>query len=207
METVKHLTWHVQDVSREMREARNGHGSFVLWLTGLSGAGKSTLAAAIDRRLFDLGCHSMVLDGDNVRQGLCADLGFSLDERRENIRRVGEVGKLLVDAGGIAIVALISPLRADRDRVRSRFAAGRFVEIWCDAPLQVCEQRDPKGLYKKARAGQLCDFTGVSSPYEPPLRAEIRLDTAARSVADDVDAVMEFLGERELVRFAEMAQR
>lgn len=155
----------------------NGHHSCVLWFTGLSGAGKSTLAHAVEEELYRRGCRTFVLDGDNVRHGLCADLGFSVKDRQENIRRIAEAAKLMVEAGLIVITAFISPFRNDRDRARSLFADGDFVEIYCAAPLEVCESRDVKGLYARARAGEVKEFTGISSPYEPPLNPELIVDT------------------------------
>jgi adenylyl-sulfate kinase len=164
-------------ITAVQREHRNGHRGLVIWLTGLSGAGKTTVATELERRLFALGKHTYLLDGDILRHGLCSDLNFSAESRRENIRRAGEVAALFADAGVICIAAFISPFRADRDRVRKMLSAGRFIEVFVNAPLEVCEQRDVKGLYAKARAGQLKEFTGVSAPYEPPTTAEIELRT------------------------------
>jgi len=188
--------WHEHAVSREQREERHGHKGCVVWFTGLSACGKSTVANLVDHRLHSIGVHSFVLDGDNVRHGLNASpamlrkvhdeefakrfgLGFSAQDREENIRRIGAVAKLFCDAGIVAITAFISPYRVDRDRVRAAVAQGEFIEVFVDAPLEVCEVRDPKGLYKKARAGELKGFTGIDDPYEPPLKPEIRLDAAA----------------------------
>lgn len=188
--------WHEHAVSREEREALNGHRGCVVWFTGLSACGKSTVANLVDHKLHALGVHSFVLDGDNIRHGLNASpamlrpihgdefakrfgLGFSAQDREENIRRIGAVAKLFAEAGVIAITAFISPYRADRDRVRASLAPGDFIEVFVDAPIEVCEARDPKGLYKKARAGELKGFTGIDDPYEPPLNPEIRLDAAA----------------------------
>jgi bifunctional enzyme CysN/CysC len=180
-------------VQSSERERRNGHSGRIVWLTGLSGAGKSTLAVALERRLFDEGRQVCVLDGDIVRAGLCQDLGFSAEDRTENIRRIGEVARLLAGAGLVVIVAFISPFRADRDRVRKGMAEGRFTEVFVNAPLEVCEQRDPKGLYAKARAGELTDFTGISSPYEPPSSPEVELRTDQLSVVEAMECVLEFL--------------
>lgn len=174
----------------EERRQRAGHGGAVVWITGLSGAGKTTLADALQRTLFDLGCQVFVLDGDKVRNGLCADLGFSLPERSENIRRIGEVAHLFCQAGQIVIVSAISPMRADRARVRALVPAPQFIEVYCRCPLAVCEARDPKGLYRRARAGQLAEFTGISSPYEAPEAAEVVVDSAAASVDDGVGKVL-----------------
>lgn len=178
-------------VSRADRARRTGHGGRVVWFTGLSGSGKSTVSVALERALFDRGYHTYLLDGDNVRHGLSADLGFSEADRRENIRRVGEVARLMCDAGLLVIVALISPLRADRDRVRAGLRRGEFIEVFTDCPLDVCEARDPKGLYKKARAGKLPGFTGIDAPYEPPEAPEVVLPTARLSVEGCVAAVIE----------------
>ncbi|MBD8629910.1 adenylyl-sulfate kinase [Oxalobacteraceae sp. CFBP 8755] len=174
----------------EERRQRAGHGGAVVWITGLSGAGKTTLADALQRTLFDLGCQVFALDGDKVRNGLCADLGFSLPERSENIRRIGEVAHLFCQAGQIVIVSAISPMRADRARVRALVPAPQFIEVYCCCPLAVCEARDPKGLYRRARAGQLAEFTGISSPYEAPQAAEVIVDSAAASVDDGVGKVL-----------------
>lgn len=187
------ITWQLPKVTRHCRERQHGHQSFMLWFTGLSGAGKSTLAHAVDEILFLRGCRSYVFDGDNVRHGLCADLGFSRADRAENIRRVGEVGKLFMDAGGIALAALISPFRSDRDRVRSSVNPGDFIEVFCHAPLSVCEQRDAKGLYLKARRGEISDFTGISSPYQIPCRPEIVVPTGGQSVAECAGQVIAYL--------------
>ncbi len=172
------VTWHHGEVSPELREALLGHRPACLWLTGLSGSGKSTLARRIERQLVDRGVHAYVLDGDNVRHGLNGDLGFSPEERVENIRRVGEVARLFVDAGTIVLAAFISPYADDRARVRALFAPGTFVEVHLSTPLEACEARDPKGLYQRARAGEIPSFTGVSAPYEEPEAPEIRVNTA-----------------------------
>jgi adenylylsulfate kinase len=180
-------------VARADREQRHGHPGRIVWLTGLSGAGKSTLAMALERRLFDAGRNVCVLDGDIVRGGLCSDLGFSSDDRVENIRRIGEVARIMSDAGLLVIVAFISPFRADRDRVRAGMPDGRFTEVHVSTPLEVCEQRDTKGLYAKARAGELSDFTGITSPYEAPESPEVRLPTEQLSVDECVDRIMAVL--------------
>tara|TARA_B100000676_G_scaffold209945_1_gene206136 strand:- start:608 stop:1183 length:576 start_codon:yes stop_codon:yes gene_type:complete len=180
-------------VARADREQRHGHPGRIVWLTGLSGAGKSTLAMALEQRLFDAGRNVYVLDGDIVRGGLCSDLGFSPDDRVENIRRIGEVARIMADAGLLVIVAFISPFRADRGRVRAGMPPGRFTEVHVSTPLEVCEQRDTKGLYAKARAGELSDFTGISSPYEAPESPEVRLPTEQLSVDECVDRIMAVL--------------
>lgn len=182
-------------VSRQHRVERNGHRGMVVWLTGLSGSGKSTLAMRVEQRLFARGWHVYVLDGDNVRRGLNADLGFSPEDRSENIRRVGEVAALFADAGFIAISAFISPYRADRDLAR-RAAGDAFCEVFVNAPLDVCERRDPKGLYRKARAGQLPEFTGISAPYEAPETPDIQIDTAGQSEEQSVDELVRFIEAR-----------
>ena len=176
-------------VQSSEREQRNGHSGRIIWLTGLSGAGKSTVAVALERRIFDEGWQTCVLDGDIVRTGLCGDLGFSAEDRTENIRRIGEVAHLMAGAGLAVIVAFISPFRADRERVRAGIPAGRFTEVFVNAPLEVCEQRDPKGLYAKARGGELTDFTGISSPYEPPESPEVIVPTDELSVDESVERI------------------
>lgn len=187
------VVWQQTQVARAERERQNKHRSAVLWFTGLSGAGKSTLAAAVEVRLHELGCRTFVIDGDNVRHGLCGDLGFSAADRTENIRRVGEVAKLFTEAGVIALTAFISPFRADRDRVRQLVADGDFFEIYCKADLAVCESRDVKGLYQKARAGQILEFTGISSPYEEPASPELMVETGSSSLESCVDTVVNAL--------------
>ena len=178
------------------REAMNGHRGVILWFTGLSGAGKSTLAHAVEQALYKNGCHTYVFDGDNVRHGLCADLGFSAADRTENIRRVGEMAKLFTEAGMIALTAFISPFRADRDGVRALVSPENFIEIYCRCSLETCELPDVKGLYAKARQGLINDFTGVSSPYEAPDSPELLLDTDQLSVEKCVDMVLTLLRER-----------
>ncbi len=181
------VVWHQTAITREDRNKLHGHRSLILWFTGLSGAGKSTLANALEARLHQQGCASIVLDGDNVRHGLCGDLGFSADDRVENIRRIGEMSKLFIDAGVIAITAFISPFRSDRRRVRDLVSTGEFIEIYCRCSLETCEDRDVKGMYKKARRGEISDFTGISSPYEEPELAEIVVDTDTHGIDQCVD--------------------
>jgi adenylylsulfate kinase len=195
----RNLTWHHGQVTPEHRAGRLGQRGAALWLTGLSGSGKSTVAMALERRLVDAGRFAYVLDGDNVRHGLCGDLGFGEADRRENIRRVGHVARLFVDAGAIVAAAFISPFRADRDAVRALLAPGQFFEIHVATPIEVCESRDPKGLYRRARAGEIPDFTGISSPYEPPLAPELALDTGALSIDACVDALVGRLAEAGVV--------
>jgi adenylylsulfate kinase len=190
------VVWHHATVTRLRREVQYGHRSFVLWFTGLSGAGKSTIAHAIEERLYHAGCRTFVFDGDNVRHGLCSDLEFSHDDRRENIRRIGEMTKLFLEAGVIALTAFISPFRSDRERVRALVSHGDFLEIYVKCPLEVCENRDFKGLYRRARAGDIADFTGVSSPYEEPLNPELVLETAHDSIDACVDRIEALLLQR-----------
>ena len=189
----RHLYRHAPAITRAARENQNGHRSKLLWFTGLSGAGKSTIAHAVEERLFALGCHTFVFDGDNVRHGLCGDLGFSVADRTENIRRIGEMAKLFLDAGVIAMTAFISPFRTDRERVRELCATGDFIEIYCECPVAVCEQRDVKGLYELARCGEIKEFTGISSPYEPPEHPHLVLRTDQHSIDDCVQQVLTFL--------------
>lgn len=194
-----HTTFHSPLVDRQARARQNGHASAIIWLTGLSGAGKSTLACALEQALHASGHRSYVLDGDNVRQGLCGDLGFSRQDRQENIRRIGEVARLMMDAGLIVITAFISPHRADRDRVRASVAEGEFIEIYCRCEIETCIERDPKGLYKLALAGQIQEFTGISSPYEPPQQPELTLDTSRRDITSCTQALLSLLHARKLL--------
>jgi len=194
------VRWHQASITRESRAALNGHKSVVLWFTGLSGAGKSTIAHAVEEKLYHMGCRTFVFDGDNVRHGLCADLGFSPKDREENIRRVGEMAKLFNEAGVIAITAFISPFRADRRRARKLVAEGDFIEVYCRCSLAVCEQRDVKGLYAKTRAGEIKEFTGISSPYEAPEHAELILDTDKLPLEDCVNRVVDLLLSRGLLQ-------
>ena len=204
------VIWHEQAVSRAAREASGGHRGCVVWLTGLSGSGKSTIANLVDHQLHEAGVRSYVLDGDNVRHGLCAGpqrlsgrygdefarrfgLGFDKDDRTENIRRIGEVARLFCDAGLVTLTAFVSPYRSDRDAVRALLDPGDFIEVFVDAPLEVCEARDPKGLYKMARAGQLTGFTGIDDPYEPPLAAELVLDSSAKNAPKLAADLVEYL--------------
>jgi adenylylsulfate kinase len=180
-------------VTRSSRAHQRGHRSAIVWFTGLSGAGKSTLANAVNSALFEQGLACYVLDGDNVRHGLCRDLGFSDADREENIRRIGEVAKLFLDAGVVVLTAFVSPFRADRDRARALVEAGDFIEIHCAADLGVCEQRDTKGLYAKARAGEIKEFTGISSPYEEPEQPELRIDTGSQDLEGCVQQVLSYL--------------
>jgi adenylylsulfate kinase len=192
----RHTTAQQGSVTRAMREARHAHRGGLVWITGLSGAGKSTLAFRVEQLLYDAGCRTVVLDGDNIRHGLCADLGFSDAARAENIRRVGEVARLFVDTGTIVLAAFISPFRTDRARVRALIGAADTIEVHCDCSIAVCEARDVKGLYRRARAGDIAQFTGISSPYERPAHADVHLDTGALGVDDCAAQVIAMLRER-----------
>ncbi|MBF0273043.1 MAG: adenylyl-sulfate kinase [Magnetococcales bacterium] len=194
--TSPNAVWQAVQVSRAEREQMNGHRGNILWFTGLSGSGKSTMIHGVEKRLHDAGRRTYALDGDNVRHGLCGDLGFTNQDRVENIRRIGEVAKLMLDAGLIVLCGFISPFRADRLRVRGLVAPEDFMEIYCHCSLEICEQRDVKGLYRKARAGLIPEFTGISSPYEPPEYPELTLDTGGASIEACVDQVMERLNGR-----------
>jgi adenylylsulfate kinase len=194
------ITWHEADVTKADRERLNGHKAVVLWFTGLSGSGKSTLAHAVENALFEQGVRTYVLDGDNIRHGLNKNLGFSPEDRAENIRRIGEVAKLFIDAGVLAMTAFISPYREDRDKAREIAGEGNFVEVYVKADLEVCESRDPKGLYKKARAGQIPEFTGISAPYEEPLSPEIVVDTGKESLEECAHKVLGYLRDKGIIR-------
>jgi adenylylsulfate kinase len=194
------VVWHHATVTRARRETQNGHRGAIIWFTGLSGSGKSTLAHAVEETLHQQGCHTFVLDGDNVRHGLCGDLGFSNKDRQENIRRIGEVAKLFMEAGAIVLTAFISPYRVDRERVRGMVEHGDFIEIYCDAPIEVCEARDVKGIYKKARAGLIPEFTGISSPYEVPKNPELTVNTGGSALVDCVRQVIGEMAQRGLTK-------
>ena len=191
--TNQNTVWHEPHIRRADREKLNQHKSSILWFTGLSGSGKSTLANAVEHYLHKQGARTYVLDGDNIRKGLCQDLGFSDEDRTENIRRIGEVSKLMLDAGIIVLTAFISPFIKDRKIVRDLVPTGDFIEILCDAPLEICEERDPKGLYIKARAGQIQEFTGISSPYETPGNPEILLETGAKSIDECIVQLLDYM--------------
>ncbi|MDY6816903.1 MAG: adenylyl-sulfate kinase [Pseudomonadota bacterium] len=196
---MNNIVWHNHKITRAERAFNKNQKPCLLWFTGLSGSGKSTIANALDVALHERGYHTFLLDGDNVRHGLCKDLGFSDEDRVENIRRIGEVSKLFTDAGLIVLSAFISPFASDRRLVRSLFPAGEFIEVFMDTPLDTCEDRDPKGLYQKARSGEIKHFTGIDSPYEAPERPEVRLDTSGMSVDQCVDRLISFLVERGLI--------
>lgn len=194
------LKWQPSIVTRNQREDKNGHLGMILWLTGLSGAGKSSISHALDEYLFNIGCSSFVLDGDNVRHGLCSDLNFSVEDRAENIRRIGEVAKLFLEAGKIVIAAFISPINNDREWVRSIVPQGDFFEIYCECSVEECERRDVKGLYKLARVGKIKNFTGISSPYEPPLNPDLVINTGILSLEDSLKKIIDFLIEKKKIK-------
>ncbi len=198
-EKSSNVVWHQATVSRKRREEKNQHKSAVLWFTGLSGSGKSTLAHAVEEALYKLGLNTFVLDGDNVRHGLNKDLGFSDIDRKENIRRISEISKLMLEAGIITLTAFISPFKAERAMARSLMPHGDFIEIHCQCPLETCETRDVKGLYKKARSGEIKDFTGISSPYEAPSNPELRIDTHSLSLEESVAKVIQLLQTRHII--------
>ena len=189
----KHVVWHPGAVTKADRETITGHKACTIWMTGLPASGKSTLAVALEKELWDRGVHAYVLDGDNIRHGLNKDLGFSPEDRNENIRRIGEVAKLFTSAGVVNVTAFISPYRADRDQARKLMSDGEFIEVFVDCPVEVCEQRDPKGHYKKARAGEIPEFTGISAPYEPPLNPEIVIHTDREAEAQSVATILSYL--------------
>lgn len=195
----ENVVWHPHPVTQGMREQLHQHRATVLWFTGLSGSGKSTVAGALEEALHRIGVSTYLLDGDNVRHGLCSDLGFSDADRKENIRRVGEVANLMVDAGLVVLTAFISPHRVERQMVRERVGAERFIEVYVDTPLAICEARDPKGLYKKARAGELRNFTGIDSVYEYPLEPEIHLD-GEQLVTNLVAQLLDLLRRHDIIK-------
>ncbi|GAD88587.1 MULTISPECIES: adenylyl-sulfate kinase [Vibrio] len=191
--TTENIVWHQASVSASQRQALKKHKSAVLWFTGLSGSGKSTIANAVEVKLNQLAMHSYLLDGDNVRHGLNRDLGFSDHDRVENIRRIGEVAKLFVDSGTLVLTAFISPFIQDREQVRALLPEGDFIEVFVDTPLAVCEARDPKGLYKKARSGEIKHFTGITSDYEAPIAPEVHLKTDQLSIEQTAEQVVQYL--------------
>lgn len=194
------VVWHHATVTRMLRETLNGHRGLVIWFTGLPSSGKSTIAHAVEERLYELSCRTFVLDGDNVRHGLSGDLGFSAADRQENMRRIGEVTKLFVEAGVIVLTAFVSPFRRDRELARGLLLHGDFVEVYCRCPLDVCEARDVKGHYPRARTGEIKDFTGISAPYEEPRDPELVLDTAQLSIEASVERVCALLAERGIIK-------
>jgi len=191
--------YHNATVTRERRNQLNGHKSVVIWFTGLSGSGKSTLAHSVEEKLHNLDCRTFVLDGDNVRHGLSSNLSFSDDDRKENIRRIGEAAKLMMESGVIAMTAFISPFKKDRNLVRQLLPQGDFIEIYCNASLEACESRDVKGLYKRARAGEIKNYTGIDSPYEAPDNPELIIDTESESLEESVTKVIDFLKSKEII--------
>ncbi len=195
----KHVVWHEQLVSRRERNVMNKHRSILVWFTGLSASGKSTIAHHLEKELFERGVRSYVLDGDNVRHGISNNLGFSREDRRENLRRIAEVSKLMVDSGVVVLSAFVSPYREDRSYVREIVGADDFVEVYVRCPVEVCEQRDPKGLYKKARAGVIKGYTGIDAPYEEPQSPDVVLDTMELDVEDAVRKVLEYLDSRKVI--------
>ena len=194
------IIYHLATVTRERRNQLNKHKSVVLWFTGLSGSGKSTMSHALEERLFNKGCRTFVLDGDNVRHGLNSHLSFSDKDRKENIRRIGEVSKLMMEAGFIIMTAFISPFREDRIAVRNLIPNGDFIEIYCKASLETCEARDVKGLYKRARAGEIKNYTGIDSPYEVPENADLIIDTEQETIEDSVSIIISFLKKKTIIR-------
>jgi len=194
------IVWHHATVTRDRRNQQNNHKSVVLWFTGLSGSGKSTLAHAVEEELHQMGCRTFVLDGDNVRHGLSGDLSFSDKDRKENLRRIGEVSKLFIEAGTIVLTAFISPFREERRKVRSMMPHGDFIEIYIDCPIEVCESRDVKGLYQKARDGEISQFTGISSPYEPPEAQELTVNTSEETLKESTIKILRLLNERGIVQ-------
>ncbi len=199
MKISSNTVWHHASVTRDRRRKLNGHRSAAIWFTGLSGSGKSTLAHAVEERLYQMKCRTFVLDGDNVRHGLCGDLGFSENDRKENIRRIAETAKLFVEAGVITLTAFISPFSADRLRARHLFEPEDFIEVYCRCPIEICEDRDVKGIYQRARAGAIPNFTGISSPYEEPETSELVVDTGSQPLEQCVDQILGYLHARELI--------
>lgn len=197
MSASTNITWHDSEVTKEQRQERNGHKSVVIWFTGLSGSGKSTISVALEKALFEQKITSYRLDGDNIRHGLNQNLGFSPEDRKENIRRIGEVGKLMVDAGVVTMTAFISPYKEDRDIVRNSLEDGEFIEVFTKCSLDECESRDPKGLYKKARSGEIKEFTGINAPYEEPSNPEIVIDTEHESIEESVNKIVSYLKENQ----------
>lgn len=194
------VVWHNATVTRSRRERQAGHRGVALWFTGLSGSGKSTLAHTVEERLFQHGCRTYVFDGDNVRHGLCRDLGFSHEDRSENLRRIGEMTRLFLDAGVIALTAFISPFKRNREFVRDLIGKDDFIEVYCRCPVEICEQRDKKDLYRRARTGEIKEFTGISSPYEAPETPDLELDTSKLSLEECTNRVMTLLIHRGVVR-------
>jgi adenylylsulfate kinase len=198
---IKNIVWQDTKVKKEDRQLMNKHKSCVLWLTGLSGSGKSTIAMELEKKLFELGIHTFILDGDNLRYGLNKNLGFSPEDRKENVIRIGEVSKLFVDAGIIVLTACISPYREDREMVRNMFGKNEFLEVYVKCSLEECERRDPKGLYQKAREGKINCFTGISAPYEEPLDPELLIESDRQLPIDAVNEIISYLNSNGYLRF------
>jgi adenylylsulfate kinase len=196
----KNIVWHNATVNRARREQLNGHRGAVVWFTGLSGSGKSTIAHSVEEQLFQMGCRTYTFDGDNVRHGLCADLGFSEEDRHENIRRISEMTRLFLDAGVIALTAFISPTRQDREKVRRLIGEQDYLEVYCECPLEVCEQRDVKGLYRRARAGEIKNFTGISAPYEAPEHPDLVLQTGVHTISESVSQVIDLIAAHGIIK-------
>ncbi len=196
----KNIKWHELTVDRQKLENMRGHKGIVIWFTGLSGSGKSTLANALNETLHSKRISTFVLDGDNIRHGLCKDLGFSDQDREENIRRIGEVANLFMNAGIVTITAFVSPFKADREKVRAIIGENDFIEVYCAASLEVCENRDTKGLYKRARSGEISEFTGISSPYEIPIEPEVIVNTGALDLRESVKQIMDYLSEKKSLK-------
>ena len=199
---MKNVVWHHAIVTRQRRNTQNNHKSVVIWFTGLSGSGKSTLAHTVEEELHQIGCRTIVLDGDNIRHGLCSDLDFGDESRKENIRRIGEVAKLFIESGVITLTAFISPFKEERDKVRKLLADEGLIEIYVKCPISVCEARDVKGMYKKAKANEIKNFTGISSPYEAPENPDLILDTDKESLDESVDKVLNLLIHRKVINNA-----
>jgi adenylylsulfate kinase len=197
--TNSNIVWHDSTVTREHRNQQNKHKSIVLWFTGLSGSGKSTLAHAVEEKLYQIGCRTIVLDGDNVRHGLCDDLTFTDSDRTENMRRIGELSKLFIEAGVITLTAFISPFKQDREKVRNLVSHDDFLEVFVDCSIEVCQERDVKGMYKRAMAGEILNFTGISSPYEAPNNAELVIKTDDKTLEESVNEVMKVLFDRGII--------
>jgi len=196
----KNVVWHAHKLTRQERAAIKGHQSCIIWFTGLSASGKSTVANELEYALNKKGMHTYIRDGDNIRHGLNKNIGFSAEDRKENIRRIGEVAKLFVDAGVLVITAFISPFKEDRDTVRGLVNAGEFIEVYAKCPISVCAERDPKGLYKKAMAGEIKEFTGISQPYEEPVNPELVVETDKLSVEECVDKVLAYLKSKDIIK-------
>ncbi|TVP84734.1 MAG: adenylyl-sulfate kinase [Alkalicoccus sp.] len=200
MSSSTNITWHDSEVTKQERQKQKQHKSAVLWFTGLSGSGKSTISSALEKKLYEEGIHTYRLDGDNVRHGLNKNLGFSPEDRTENIRRIGEVGRLMTDAGLLTLTAFISPYREDRDSVRELLEKGEFIEVYVKCGLAACEKRDPKGLYKKARAGEIKGFTGIDAPYEEPEHPELTVETDTQSLEESVEQIIDYLKKENYLR-------